>query len=96
MRLPKNRPPVHPGEILLEEFLKPMGVSQVDFARHIGWTTTKLSEIIKGKRGITPKSALQLGDVLGTSPGLWHGMQQDYDFWKAMQEHKPLPKLKVS
>ena len=54
MLLPKHRRPTHPGEILLEEFLRPFGVSQAQFARHVGWTYAKLNEIIHEKRGITP------------------------------------------
>jgi len=94
MRLPKNRPPIHPGEILLEEFLQPMGLSQAAFARHIGWTTTKLSEIIKAKRGISHQSALDLSDVFGTTPDLWINMQSAYDLWHALKEHQKKPLLK--
>ena len=51
--LPKNRPPTHPGEMLLEEFLKPLGVSQKEFAVHLGWIYARLNEIINGKRGVS-------------------------------------------
>jgi addiction module HigA family antidote len=80
-RQPKN--PFHPGEILLEEFLKPAGITQTDLAEKLGWTTTRLNELIKGKRGITAAAALDLADVLGTSPKLWMNLQATYDLDKA-------------
>ncbi len=80
-RQPKN--PFHPGEILLEEFLAPKGVTQVAFAEKIGWTKTRLNELIKGKRGITAAAALDLADALGTSPKLWMNLQATYDLDKA-------------
>lgn len=63
--------PFHPGEMLLEEFLEPMGMSQAAFAHRIGWTRTRLNELIRGKRGVTAAAALDLADALGTSPKLW-------------------------
>ena len=80
-RQPKN--PFHPGEILLEEFLEPAGMTQVALAEALGWTTARLNELIKGKRGITAASALDLADVLGTSPKLWMNLQATYDLDKA-------------
>lgn len=80
-RQPKN--PFHPGEILLEEFLEPAGITQVAFAEKMGWTTTRLNELIKGKRGITAAAALDLADALGTSPKLWMNLQATYDLDKA-------------
>ena len=80
-RQPKN--PFHPGEILLEEFLEPKGVTQVAFAEKIGWTKTRLNELIKGKRGISAAAALDLADALGTSPKLWMNLQATYDLDKA-------------
>ena len=68
-RQPKN--PFHPGEILLEEFLEPLGMSQAAFADKIGWTKARLNELIRGKRGVTAEAALDLAEVLGTSPKLW-------------------------
>ncbi len=95
--LPQNRPPTHPGEMLLEEFLKPLGLSQARFARHIGWNTTKLSEIIKGKRGLSLEAALDLADVTGMSVEFWVGLQTDYDLWHALRRHTKKPLLsKVS
>ena len=72
MRQPKN--PFHPGEILLEEFLKPAGDTQTAFAKKLGWTRARLNELIKGKRGITAEAALDLAKALGTSAKLWMNM----------------------
>ena len=67
----KPQNPIHPGGILLEEFLVPMNVSQRQFARKLGWTTAKLNELMNGKRGITAGSALDLAEALDTSRELW-------------------------
>ena len=75
--------PFHPGEILLEEFLEPMEVTQALFARKLGWTKARLNELIKGKRGITAAAALDLAEALGTSPKLWMNLQATYDLDKA-------------
>jgi antitoxin HigA-1 len=80
-RQPKN--PFHPGEILLEEFLEPEGVTQAALAEKIGWTKARLNELIKGKRGITAAAALDLSDALGTSPKLWMNLQATFDLDKA-------------
>jgi antitoxin HigA-1 len=82
-RQPKN--PFHPGEILLEEFLQPQGMSQADFARQIGWTKARLNELVRGKRGITAEAALDLAETLGTSPKLWMNLQATYDLAKAAE-----------
>lgn len=79
---PKN--PFHPGEILLEEFLQPAGKSQAEFARELGWTKARLNELIRGKRGISAESALDLAEALGTSPKLWMNLQATYDLDKAI------------
>lgn len=75
--------PFHPGEILLEEFLIPMGVTQAAFAEKVAWTKTRLNELIKGKRGITAAAALDLAEALDTSPKLWMNLQATYDLDKA-------------
>ena len=85
-RQPKN--PFHPGEILLEEFLEPKGVTQVALAERIGWTKARLNELIKGKRGITAAAALDLADALGTSPKLWMNLQATYDLDKAVKARR--------
>lgn len=78
---PKN--PFHPGEILMEEFLEPLGMTQTAFADKIGWTRARLNELIRGKRGVTAEAALDLADALGTSPKLWMNLQATYDLDKA-------------
>lgn len=83
---PKN--PIHPGEMLLEEFLIPMKKSQVTFASELGWTTAKLNELIKGKRGITADSALDLADALGTFPEVWMNLQVMWDLRQAEKKRK--------
>ena len=70
---------VHPGEILLEEFLKPMGITAYRLSKSIGIPQTRTSQIIKGKRGITANTALRLSKYFGTSPKFWLGLQDDYD-----------------
>ena len=80
---PKNA--FHPGEILLEEFLEPLGMSQAAFAEKIGWTKARLNELIRGKRGVTAEAALDLAEVLGTSPKIWMNFQATYDLDKAMK-----------
>ena len=75
--------PTHPGEMLLEEFLNPQGVTQVEAARHLGMSTTRLNEIIRGKRGISADTAWRLGDWLGTGPEVWMDLQSKWDLWHA-------------
>lgn len=77
--LPENRIPTHPGEILLEEFLNPLGVSQVAFAKHIGVPTQRINEIVRGKRGVTPGTAWLFAQALGTTPEFWLNLQAAYD-----------------
>lgn len=82
------RHPFHPGETLLEEFLEPQGMSRAAFARKIGWTKTRLNELIRGKRGITAEAALDLADALGTSPKLWMNLQATFDLDRAAAARK--------
>ena len=70
---------VHPGEILLEEFLKPMEITAYRLSKSIGIPQTRTSQIIKGKRGITVDTALRLSKYFGNSPKFWLGLQDDYD-----------------
>lgn len=80
--------PIHPGQMLLEEFLRPGGMSQRKFARRIGWTTAKLNELIQGKRGVTAESALDLAAALRTSPELWLNFQMYWDLARASEKRK--------
>ena len=76
---PENRTPTHPGEILLEEFLKPTGITQVAFARHVGVPLQRINEIVRGKRGVTPDTAWRLAQAFGTTPEFWMNLQTTYD-----------------
>jgi addiction module HigA family antidote len=92
--LPKNRPPTHPGKMLLHEFLEPMGVSQRQFAAHLGWTYARLNEIVNGRRGVSAESALAFGEALRTGPEFWLNLQRDWDLWHSMRNHQKVPPLK--
>lgn len=87
-RLPLNRPPTHPGEMLLEEFLRPLGISQSAFAERLDISFVRLNEVIRGKRGVTPDTALRLARVLGMSADFWLGLQQDWDLWHTERSDK--------
>ena len=76
----KNKiPPLHPGEVLFEEFLKPMNISQNQLGRDLGVSARRINEIIHGKRSITADTALCLARYFGNSPQFWLGLQMDYD-----------------
>jgi addiction module HigA family antidote len=75
----ENRLPTHPGEILAEEFLQPLGITQVALAHHVGVPVQRINEIVRGKRGITPETAWLLSQALGTSPEFWVNLQTNYD-----------------
>ena len=76
--------PIHPGEVLLEEFLKPMQLSQNRLALDVGVHPRRVNEIVLGKRSITANTALRLARYFGTSPQFWLGLQADYDLDVAM------------
>jgi len=75
----KRLPPVHPGEVLLEEFLKPLGLSQNRLGRSVGVPPRRINEIVLGKRRVTAETALRLARYFGTSPQFWLGLQSDHD-----------------
>ena len=83
-----KRAPTHPGEMLLEEFLKPLGISQSAFAARLGISFPRLNEIIRAKRGVTFDIALRLAHVLGMSAEFWLGLQQDWELWHALRSKK--------
>ena len=89
-RLPSERPPTHPGEMLLEEFLRPLGVTQSAFAVRLGVSFPRLNEIIRGRRAVTTDTALRLARVLGMPADFWLGLQVDWDLWHAMREEKAM------
>jgi antitoxin HigA-1 len=74
---------VHPGEVLLEEFLTPMGLSQNGLARDLGVPPRRINEIVHGQRAVTADTALRLARYFGTSEGFWMGLQADYDLEEA-------------
>jgi addiction module HigA family antidote len=84
LRIPKNRVPVHPGEMLVEEFLKPLGMTQVELARRISVPFQRVNQIINRRRAVSPDTALRLGQLLGTTPGFWLNLQQRWDLYHAV------------
>ncbi|HOV73787.1 MAG TPA: HigA family addiction module antitoxin [Candidatus Hydrogenedentes bacterium] len=89
--IPKNRIPTHPGEILLEEFLKPLGVSQVAFAAHLGVPVQRINELIRGKRGVTSQTAWLLAKALDTTPEFWLNLQNAHDLAKNKPAREAAP-----
>jgi addiction module HigA family antidote len=82
--------PIHPGEILLEEYLKPLRLSQNVVARSLGITPKTVSEIVLGKRGISPEMSIRLCTFFGQSPRFWLNLQSEYDFRRALRRQKSL------
>ena len=76
-------PNIHPGEVLLEEFLEPFGLSQNQLAREIGVPPRRVNEIVLGKRSVTPDTAMRLARYFGSSERFWLGLQTDYDLEEA-------------
>lgn len=93
--VPRMRPPTHPGEMLLEEFLKPLEISQSAFAIRLGVSFPRLNEIVRGKRSVTPDTALRLARVTGMGADFWLGLQLDWDLWHVLRssEAKEIAKL---
>ena len=77
--LPENRIPTHPGEVLREEFLRPLGLTQVALAEHVGVPVQRINELVRGKRGVTPETAWLLAGAFGTSPDFWINLQTAHD-----------------
>ena len=84
--IPKHRKPTHPGEILLREFLEPMGLSQVELAQRMGVPVQRVNTLINRKRDVTAETAILLGRVLKTTPEFWMNLQDAHDLYEA-QEH---------
>jgi addiction module HigA family antidote len=80
-------PPVHPGEVLFEDFMKPIGLSQYRVAKDIGVSAMRISQIIKGKRSVTADTAMRLARYFGTSPDVWLRLQARYDLEVAQLEY---------
>jgi addiction module HigA family antidote len=86
--LPTNRPPTHPGEMLLEEYLKPMALTQTAAAERMGIPLNRLNEVIRGKRSVTADTALRLSKLLGTDAMSWMNLQNAWDLWHAQRAMK--------
>lgn len=87
MRIPTHGPPTHPGEMLREEFLNPLGIAQVELAKLIGVSYPRVNELIHGKRGMTPDTALRLERLFGMEAQFWLNLQLAWDLYQAM--HSP-------
>ena len=83
--IPTHRVPTHPGEILLEEFLEPMGLSQRDLAEGIHVPYQRVNELVNGRRGVTPSTALRLAKFFNMTPDFWLNLQQRWDLYHAAQ-----------
>ena len=86
VRVPTHRPPTHPGEMLLEEFLKPLGLTQVELAERIGVSYPRVNELVRGKRAMTPDTALRLERLLGVEAQFWLNLQAHYELAVAQLE----------
>lgn len=93
--IPSHRAPTHPGEVLLEEFLSPLGITQVQLANHIGVPTQRVNEIVRGKRGVSPETAWLLSQALGTSPEFWLNLQSNFDLVMTRPQRSIRPMGKV-
>ena len=85
IRIPTHRPPTHPGEMLLEEFLTPAGLTQRELAEAIHVPYQRINEIVNGRRGMTPSTALRLAKFFKTSPGFWMNLQLRWDLYQAQR-----------
>jgi addiction module HigA family antidote len=81
--IPKNRKPTHPGEILLKEFLEPLGISQIELAKKMGVPIQRVNTLINGKRDMTAETAILLSRALKTSSEFWMNLQVAYDLYEA-------------
>jgi len=90
VRIPTHGPPTHPGEMLLEEFLKPLGMTQVELAAKIGVSYPRINELVRRKRSITPNTALRLEQLLGMEAQFWLNLQLAWDLYHAA--HSPAAK----
>ncbi|HEX3553794.1 MAG TPA: HigA family addiction module antitoxin [Thermoanaerobaculia bacterium] len=79
-------PAIHPGEMLLEEFLKPLGLTQAEAARRLGMSLNRLNELVLGKRGVTANTTLRLARQFSTTPQLWMHLQADWDLHEALRK----------
>ena len=95
IRIPTHREPTHPGEMLLEEFLNPMGLTQRELADAIHVPYQRVYELVNGRRGVTPSTALRLGKYFGMSADFWLNLQQRWDLYHAREaEAEELKRIK--
>src|SRR5204862_5592445 len=85
VRIPTHGPPTHPGEMILEEFLRPLGMTQTEFAQRIGVAWTRANQLIKGRRSVTPDTALRLERLFGMPADFWLTLQLRWDLYHAMR-----------
>ena len=88
MRIPKHRPPSHPGEILLKDFLEPMGISQRELADAIHVPYQRINEVVNQKRGITPSTAVRFAKFFGNSSEFWLNLQQNWELYYVLKEEE--------
>ena len=98
--VPTHRPPTHPGEMLLEDFLEPMGLTQRELADAIAVPYQRVNEIVNGRRGVTPSTALRLSQYFGTSSDFWMSLQLRWDLYHAQRAEadvlKKIPRFRSS
>jgi len=92
IRVPTDRAPTHPGEMLLEEFLKPMGMSQQQLARQIRVPFQRVNELVNRRRGVTPATALRLSRLFGNTPDFWMNLQIRWDLYRAQRKEAEILK----
>ena len=92
--LPTNRPPTHPGEMLLKEFLEPLAVSQVEAASRMNIPSQRLNAIVKGRRGVSADTALPLEALTGWDAQIWLTLQARWDLWHAMKARGRRPRVR--
>ncbi|HEY5060426.1 MAG TPA: HigA family addiction module antitoxin [Gemmatimonadaceae bacterium] len=85
VRIPTHGPPTHPGEMILEEFLRPLGMTQTEFAQRIGVAWTRANQVIKGRRGVTPDTVLRLEKLFDMPADFWLTLQLRWDLYHAMR-----------
>lgn len=90
MTIPKYRPPTHPGEILLLDFLEPLGLTQQDLANNIYVPYQQVNELLNSKRGVTPSTALRLSKFFSNSPGFWLNLQQNWQLYQVLKEEEEI------
>ena len=93
VRIPKDRAPTSPGEMLLEEFLKPLGMTQAELAQRIRVPYVRVNELVNGKRRVTPSTALRLAKAFGTSPEFWLNGQLALDLYRAINDKKEIEEV---